>query len=149
MGGPLFWEDVQEGADIPPLTKHPTTRQLVQYAGASGDFYEIHYDKDYAQANELPGPVIHGALKNAFLAQLITDWIGERGALSKLSCQYRGLDVPGDVLVCKGTVSKKYVHDGRHIVDCDIWLENGKGERTTHGSASVVLPSLQQLEEKS
>ncbi len=144
MGGPLFWEDVQEGGEIPPLTKHPTTRQLVQYAGASGDFYEIHYDKDYALANELPGPVIHGALKNAFLAHLVTDWIGEEGTLSKLSCQYRGLDVPGDTLVCKGTVTRKYVQDGQHIVDCDIWLENGKGERTTHGAASVALPSREQ-----
>lgn len=144
MSGPVFWEDIQEGSEIPPLTKHPTTRQLVQYAGASGDFYEIHYDKDYALANELPGPVIHGALKCAFLAQLVTDWIGENGTLSKLSCQYRGLDVPGDTLVCSGTVSRKYVQDGRHMLDCEIWLENGNGGRTTHGYASVVFPSDRQ-----
>ena len=141
MGGPVFWEDVQEGMEIPSLVKTPTTRQLVQYAGASGDFYEIHYDKDFAQGNGLPGPILHGALKNAFLAQLITDWIGEQGTLKKLSCQYRGMDVPGDTLVCKGTVSRKYDQDGHHMVDCQIWLENGKGERTTPGLASVVLTS--------
>ena len=136
----IFWNDVDEGAEIPPLVKHPTTRQLVQYAGASGDFYEIHYDKDYARANELPGQIVHGALKNAFLAQLMTDWAGEDGTLKKLSCQYRGMDVPGDTLVCKGTVTRKYVQDGEHLVDCDIWLENGKGENTTRGAATVRLP---------
>ena len=141
MGGSLTWEDVEEGAEIPPLIKVPTTRQLVQYAGASLDFYEIHYDKDYALGNGLPGQVIHGALKNAFLAQLITDWIGEGGTLKKLACQYRGMDVPGDTLVCKGTVSRKYIQDGLHMVDCEIWLENSKGERTTPGSATVILPS--------
>ena len=144
MGERLFWEDVQEGMEIPPLMKHPTTRQLVQYAGASGDFYEIHYDKDFAQGTGLPGPIIHGALKSAFLAQLITDWIGDHGTLKLLSCQYRGMDVPGDTLVCKGRVTGKAVRDGDHCVDCEIWLENGQGERTTLGSATVVLPSRSQ-----
>ncbi len=141
MGKPLFWEDVTEGMEIPPLIKVPTTRQLVQYAGASGDFYEIHYDKDFAQGTGLVGPILHGALKNAFLAQLITDWIGELGTLTKLSCQYRGMDVPGDTLICKGTVERMYVDDGRHMVDCQIWLENSGGERTTPGSATFILPS--------
>ena len=141
MGQTPYWEDVSEGMEIPPLEKKPTTRQLVQYAGASGDFYEIHYDKDYAQASGLPGPILHGALKSAFLAQLVTDWIGEHGTLKKLSCQYRGMDVPGDTITCKGTVSKKYVEDGRHLVECEIWLENSKGERTTPGKATVVVPS--------
>jgi acyl dehydratase len=135
-----FWNDVVEGAEIPALVKRPTTRQLVQYAGASGDFYEIHYDKDYAQANELPGQIVHGALKNAFLAQLVTDWAGEGGTLKKLSCQYRGMDVPGDTLVCKGAVTRKYVQDGEYLVDCDVWLENGEGENTTRGAATVRLP---------
>jgi len=136
----VFWDDVDEGTEVPPLVKHPTTRQLVQYAGASGDFYEIHYDKDYAQANELPGQIVHGALKNAFLAQLMTGWAGEDGTLKKVSCQYRGMDVPGDTLVCKGTVTRKYVQYGEHLVDCDIWLQNGEGERTTRGTATVRLP---------
>ncbi|MCS7207466.1 MAG: MaoC/PaaZ C-terminal domain-containing protein [Dehalococcoidia bacterium] len=141
MGKVLYWEDVSEGQEIPPLVKHPTTQQLVKYAGASGDFYQIHYDKDFALANGLPGVIIHGALKNAWLGQLITDWIGEYGTLKKLSCQYRGMDVPGDTLTAKGRVTRKYVQDGQHFVECEIWIENSKGERTTPGSATVILPS--------
>lgn len=141
MGKVLYWEDVEEGQELPPLIKRPTTRQLVQYAGASGDFYEIHYDKDFAQANGLPGVIIHGALKMAFLAQLVTDWIGEWGTLKRFSVQYRGMDVPGDTLTCKGRVTRKWVENGQHLVEAEIWLENGKGERTTPGSAVVVLPS--------
>ncbi|GBD11020.1 hypothetical protein HRbin23_00670 [bacterium HR23] len=141
MGKVLYWEDVTEGQEIPPLVKHPTTQQLVKYAGASGDFYQIHYDKDFALNNGLPGVIIHGALKNAWLGQLITDWIGEYGTLKKLSCQYRGMDVPGDTITAKGRVTRKYVQDGKHYVECEIWIENGKGERTTPGSATVILPS--------
>ena len=141
MNNVLYWEDVEEGTEVSPLVKHPTTQQLVMYAGASGDFYQIHYDDDFARNNDLPGVIIHGALKNAFLGQLMTDWIGDRGTLRKLSCQYRGMDVPGDTLTCKGTVTRKYQEAGRNLVDCDIWLENGKGEKTTPGTATVQLPT--------
>ena len=137
----LHWQDVEEGMDVPTLVKNPTTRQLVRYAGASGDFYEIHYDKDFAMGNNLPGPILHGALKNAFLGQLITDWIGEAGTLRRLSCQYRGMDQPGKPLYCKGTVTRKYVEEGRHLVDCDIWVEDSEGQTTTPGRATVQLPS--------
>ena len=136
-----YFDNVQVGDELPPLVKQPDTRQLVMYAGASGDFYQIHYDLEFAKAQELPGVILHGALKNAFLAQLVTNWIGDQGTLKKLSCQYRGMDVPGDTLMCKGTVSRKYMQGDQHMVDCEIWIENGKGERTTPGSATVVLPS--------
>ena len=90
-----YWEDVDEGSQIPPLVKRPTTRQLVRYAGVSGDFYEIHYDKDFAKSTGLSGVILHGALKSAFLGQMLTDWIGPNGTLRKLGCQYRGMDEPG------------------------------------------------------
>ena len=141
MGKPLYYEDVEVGMELPPLVKHPTTRQLVKYAGASGDFYEIHYDKDFAQSTGLPGVILHGALKNAFLGQLITDWIGEHGTLKKLSVQYRGMDMPGSPLTAKGRVTRKYEEGGKHYVECEIWLENAKGEVTTPGTATVILPS--------
>ena len=141
MQDSLRWEDVQEGMEIPSLVKHPTTRQLVQYAGASGDFYEIHYDKDFAMKSGLPGVIIHGALKSALLAQIITDWIGPEGTLKKLGCQYRGMDQPDNPLICKGMVTRKYIQDNQHLVDCEIWLEDGHGQRNTPGRATVALPT--------
>ena len=141
MAGQVFWEDVSEGSEIPPLVKNPTTRQLAQYAGASGDFYEIHYDKDFAESTGLPGVIIHGALKNAFLGQLVTDWAGPLGMVKQLTCQYRGMDVPGEPITARGTVSRVYRENGENLVECQIWLENAKGENTTPGSATVALPS--------
>jgi acyl dehydratase len=136
-----YYENIEVGATIGPLEKEPTTQQLVKYAGASGDFYQIHYDKDFALKNNLPGVILHGALKNAFLGQLMTDFAGELGWLRKLSVQYRSMDQPGTKVICKGRVTKKYVEGADHLVDCEIWLENAKGEKTTPGSATVMLPS--------
>ena len=80
-----YFEDVEVGSDVPTLRKDPTPQQLVKYAGASGDFYQIHYDVEYANNNGLPGIILHGALKNAFLGQLMTDYIGHHLSLIHIS----------------------------------------------------------------
>jgi len=137
----LLYEDVEVGIEIPSLVKESTTQQLVRWAGASGDFYQIHYDKDFAISTGLPGVIIHGALKSAWLGQLLEDWIGESGTIKKYGCSYRGMDIPGDTITCKGKVVKKYVEGDEHCVECEIWVENSKGERTAPGTAVVALPS--------
>ncbi len=141
MSDQLYFEDIEEGMELPTVEKNPTTQQLVKYAGASGDYYQIHYDQGFAEANGLPNVILHGALKNAFLGHLMTNWVGEHGTLRKLSAQYRGMDVPGTPIYAKGVVTKKYVENGENLVECDIWLENHKGEKTTPGSALVALPA--------
>jgi acyl dehydratase len=145
MASQIYWEDVTDGMELPPVVKNPTTRQLVQYAGASGDFYEIHYDKEFALSNGLEGVILHGALKSAFLGLLMTDWAGPLGELKRLNCQYRGMDYPGQPVTAKGTVTRKYREGGQHLVDCHIWLENSAGETTTPGSATVSLPSRRSI----
>lgn len=137
----IFWEEIEVGSEIPSLVKKPTTQQLVRWAGASGDFYQIHYDKDYALGNKLPGVIVHGALKGAWLGQLLGDWVGEEGKIIKYGCSYRSMDVPGDTLTCKGKVTKKYIEGKEHLVEAEIWVENGKGEKTTPGTGLVMLPS--------
>ena len=140
MADQVYWEDIEVGSEIPPLVKEPDPQQLVKWAGASGDFYQIHYDKDFALGNNLPDIIVHGALKSAWLGQLLGDWVGEKGEIKKYGCSYRGMDIPGDKLTCKGTVTNKYEAGGEHCVECDIWLENSKGEKTTLGTAVVALP---------
>ena len=67
--------------------------------------------------------------------------MGPQGILKKLSAQYRGMDMPGSPLYCKGVVKRKYDEGGEHLVECEIWTENASGEKTTPGSAVVALPS--------
>ena len=127
--------NLKVGDEIPELVKHPTTRQLVQYAGAQGDFYEIHYDQDYARSVGLPGVILHGLLKAGFLGQLVTDWLGDRGTLKTFEVSYRGLDVPGKPYRCRGKITKV---DGRQV-ELEVWGEDEGGQRTTVGSATVEM----------
>ncbi len=141
MAKQLFYEDVEVGTEITPLVKHPTPAQLVRWACASDDLEGMHYNHQRALSRGLPGIIIHGKLKFAWLGQLMTDWIGEKGILRKVTCEYRAPDIPGDTITCAGEVANKYVKDGEHYVECRIWMENGKGVTSTPGTAIVVLPS--------
>jgi len=141
MANQVFYEDVEAGTEIPALVKYPTTMQLVKFAGASGDYHQIHYDKDFAQSVGLPGVIVHGWLTMSFLGQLVTDWMGEGATLLKLSGSYRGMNVPGEDIICQGKVTKKYIEDGQPCVRVEIWAEKTGGERTTSGAAVVRLPS--------
>jgi len=129
------------GREVTPLLKEPTTKQLVMWAGAVGDYMPIHYDKDFAQSRGLSGVIVHGQLIGAFLGQLVTGWIGEGGILRKLSCSYKGMNYPGEALTFRGKVTGKYVEDGQHYIECSLWAENPKGEKTASGMAVVILPS--------
>ena len=141
MSGQVYHEDIEVGSEIPALVKYPTTMQLVKYAGASGDYYQIHYDKDFAVANGLPGVIVHGALALSFLGQMITDWLGKEGNLLKLSGSYRGMNKVHEDIICNGKVTKKYEEDGWNLARVEIWAENPEGDKTVTGTAVVALPS--------
>jgi acyl dehydratase len=147
----IYWYDIEVGMEITPLAKIATTQMLVRWAGASGDFNPLHYDSAYVEAEGLGQVIVHGALKRQWLIQLMTAWIGEQGTLKKFSCQYGAMDYPrhmksisepqaGETWQCKGKVTKKYIDGDFHLVDCRIGVENGKGEVTTSGRATVILP---------
>jgi acyl dehydratase len=113
----------------------------VKYAGASGDYYQIHYDKDFAVASGLPGVIVHGWLALAFLGQMITDWMGDKGILVKLNGSYRGINKVNEDIICNGKITKKYIEEDKHLARIEIWAENPQGEKTVTGSAVVGLPS--------
>ncbi len=152
MTDQIYCEDVDVGYEITPLKKIATTRMLVQWAGASGDFNPLHYEEDFAKNLGVGHPIVHGALKRAWLVNMMTRWIGERGKLKKFGCRYRGMDYPrkmrtldlpqdGETWWCKGRVTNKYAAGGENFIECEIWVENGKGNKTTTGNALAILPS--------
>jgi acyl dehydratase len=142
MAEQIYYEDINVGDEIPRLVKNCSTQQLVMWAAGAGDYYQIHYDKDFAAAlGTLPGIIVHGALKHAFLGQMLHDWVGDGGGIKKFGCQYRGMDVPNEDITCRGVVADKRQEGGLNLVDLDIWTEKADGNKTTPGKATVVLPA--------
>ena len=139
---PIF-DTVSVGDELPELVKYPDTRQLVMYAGASQDFVAIHYDLNVAREAGHSNVIIHGALKSAWLSELVTSWMGYGGRLLELSISYRSIDFPGSPVTCFGKVTNTRLEDDCGLVEIEIGLRNKEGLITTPGRALVSLPTKQ------
>jgi acyl dehydratase len=137
----IFYEDIKVGDEIPNLTKRITLVQQVMYAAATWDFHRHHYDKDFAQERGFPAPFTDSQLFGAYLAQLITDWIGLNGRLKKLRLEHRVLVFTGDTVTCGGKVVDKYTKDGENLISCCLWVHNQKGENVAPASALITVAS--------
>jgi hydroxyacyl-ACP dehydratase HTD2-like protein with hotdog domain len=138
--GQLYFEDVGVGTALPPLRKKPSNTLLFLYSAVTWNPQRIHYDKEYTLTEGYRDVIVHGPLRGAFLSQLLTRWVGEEGVLKKLSYANRELAYVTETLTCKGTVTRKWVEDGKGHVECEVWVENERGNRVTPGQATVLLP---------
>lgn len=87
-----------------------TRDSLVRYAGASGDFNQIHYRDDIAAAVGLPGVLAHGMLTMGAAVQVAVDWAGNAGAVVDYQVRFTKpvvVDpIDGAVLVVTGKVGE-------------------------------------------
>jgi acyl dehydratase len=101
----------------------------------------VHWTDEFAARVGVPGAYDYGPQRISWLGHLMTNWIGDDGWLKELRAQVRLFNIHGDVQSCKGRVTKKYIKEREHLVECEIWAENQRGEVTAPGFAKVVLPS--------
>lgn len=137
----VYFEDVEVGQEVPSIKIAPSTQQLVHWAAASGDFYQIHYDTDFAKSTGLQSIIVHGALKHALLGRMLWEWVRYDGKIKRYGVSYRGMDLPGQEMTLRGTVTAKRQENGENLVELEIWTENPQGQKTTPGTATVALPS--------
>ena len=136
----IYYEDINIGQIIGPKKILVDRKQLVMYAGASQDFNEFHYDDEVAKKAGHKGIIIHGALKSAWLAQFVIEFIGIEGKLNKFNVSYRGVDFPYEELKYYGEITKIYANESSGFAEVELALENAEGKKTTPASALIELP---------
>jgi acyl dehydratase len=91
------YDDVEVGTELPPQTFPIQRVNLVQYAGASGDFNPIHWNERFATSVGLPNVIAHGMFTMAEAIRVVTDWVGDPGAVEEYSVRFtRPVVVPDD-----------------------------------------------------
>ena len=75
------FENLEKGQEIGSLAVDLSRASLVRYAGASGDFNPIHWNERFAQSVGLSGVIAHGMLTMGTAVQLVSDWVGDPGAI--------------------------------------------------------------------
>lgn len=100
----------------------------------------VHWDNDFAREVGVPGAYDFGPERVAWMQHLLTDWIGDDGFLKRLNVQIRGHNMVGDTTWCRGEVTAKRIEGDEALVECNVWGENQRGQKTIRGTATVRLP---------
>jgi len=136
-----YFEDLHEGMALPAATYGPMDRNgYITITIILRDTNPLHLDRVYAHERGLPDVVQQGPLNQAYLYRFLTDWLHRPWDLRKTKVRFVANVFPNDILTCKGTVLRTYRENGEPRVDCQIWQENQKGEKTLIGEATVTLP---------
>ena len=113
------WDEIEVGHELPAQEFALQRADLVRYCGASGDFNVIHWNQRIATSVGLPDVIAHGMLTMATAGRVVTDWVGDPGALLEYGVRFsRPVVVPDDdvgaTVTVAGVVEDKL--DGNRVV---------------------------------
>jgi acyl dehydratase len=130
------------GALLRHAAKHPKHYIRNQQAGGGIEYTGIgHHREDFAKEVGVPGMYDYLPQRACWFATAITNWMGDDAVLKRLRMEARMFNCQGDTTFIGGTVVKKYVKDRCALVDIEMKGVNQRGELTSPGFATVMLPS--------
>ncbi|MCH8815675.1 MAG: MaoC family dehydratase N-terminal domain-containing protein, partial [Chloroflexi bacterium] len=136
-----YWEDVNEGDELPELVMPITTTRCAYLASATRDFSPQHSNRDYAQEQSKARDVfVNTPFNIGMISRFMTDWGGPRSVVRKVNISMRGQVCAGDDMIITGHVTKKYREGDEGCVDIEVTIATQDGPVTPSG-ATVALPS--------
>ena len=113
--------------------------QIVQYAGASGDYNPLHSDEVYTtQVAGYPSVFAHGMLTMGLTSKMLTNYVGP-GRLKKFGVRFTNQVWPGDTLDATATVEAIRDEDGGKVVDLKLSTTNQDGKEVVSGTATARI----------
>ncbi len=137
--GQNMWNEIYVGYEIPPLVKTPTHMNLFMFSAITWNTHLIHYNLGHAKEYGLPDVAVHRGLLGNFLCQMLQQWVGEEGRISRQSWAVRGTAFPGQAVKCRGKVVQKTVAGRTKLAKCQLWIENHLKARVAEGEAEMVF----------
>jgi len=111
--------------------------QIVQYAGASGDYNPLHTDEIFTtQIAGYPSVFAHGMLTMGMTGAMLTDYVGD-GRLTKYGVRFTSQVWPGDTLEATATVQKVFDQGGVKLVEFEVSTQNQNGVEVLKGYAEA------------
>lgn len=116
-----------------------TRTQIVQYAGASGDYNPLHTDEVFTtKVAGYPSVFAHGMLTMGMTGKMLTDYVGD-ARLTKYGVRFTSQVFPGDTLDASATVKSITDKDGAKVAEFDVKTVNQNGVEVLSGYAEARL----------
>jgi acyl dehydratase len=132
--------DVAPGLELPTLQRQPGFHHWNRYAAVNDEFVDIHMDDEAGRAVGYPSAFGMGNLQWAYLHNLLESWLGERGRVVALSCQFRAPNVRGQTVTAHGRVTAlEQQPEGEIRVELEVWTDDQDGNRLAPGQATVII----------
>lgn len=113
--------------------------QILQYAGASGDFSPQHTDEVYNTKHAgYPTVFAHGMLNMGMMGRMLTDWLGD-GKLTRFGVRFMSQSWPGETITAQATVNALRVENGETLVDLDLASFNQDNQPIVNGYATARI----------
>ncbi|MDT7547316.1 MAG: hypothetical protein QOE99_3426 [Actinomycetota bacterium] len=140
MPAGIRYDEVEVGTTLPEQSFPIQRLNLVMYCGASGDFNIIHWNERIATAVGLPNVIAHGMFTMAEAGRVVTDWVGDPGAVLEYGVRFsKPVPVPDDdkgaLLTVAGRVEDK-LDGNRVVVGLTATIEGGT--QVLSGARAVV-----------
>jgi acyl dehydratase len=121
------------------LVDNLTRTQIVQYAGASGDFNPLHTDEVFAtKVAGFPSVFAHGMLTMGMTARILTDWVGD-GRLLRYKARFLKQVWPGDTLTARAEITALHDLDAEPVADIEVVTRNQNGDEVLTATATARL----------
>ena len=133
---PLRLADLRVGASHSAVIVDDLTRtQIVQYAGASGDYNPLHSDEIFAtQVAGYPTIFAHGMLTMGMAGHMLTDYVGA-GRLITFGGRFKAQVWPGDRLTATATVQEVAVD--KQVASLAVVVQSQDGREVFTGYATA------------
>lgn len=126
--------------EIPPYRVPMTKVQMMMYAAATWNPYQLHWDSEFSKSRDFADANVAGPMFGDYLAEMLVRWAGDPTRLKTLDYTNRDMAFPGDTLICRGEVRGSTVKDGMNLLNYRVWVENQEGRILAEGSATINLP---------
>ena len=112
-----------------------TRTQIVQYAGASGDYNPLHSDEPFVtKVAGYPTVFAHGMLTMGMTGRALAGWVGGADRLRSFGVRFSKQVWPGDTLTATFTVES--VEDG--VAQIAVSVRNAGGDEVLVGTAAAA-----------